>query len=202
MANHPDETGRAIGELSVQARGYQWPVGMPCGRLGERKPGLATLGDDSARTRTVGRSGTVGLPSPTSTALAVAQCLVCMPLVNEILSHCQDLEQQIKASISITPSETHAVPDDVNTNWERFRERRDETTRYPDNHPAPPDKPEDAWFFASLGQFLNAPESPLSRSYTDEERSLSRLRNTMAHGHYASWFHLKLLRKIMQTCSP
>lgn len=128
--------------------------------------------------------------------------LVCIPLVNEILSHCQDLEQQIKASILVAPGEAHAVPDDVERNWERFRRGKDATTRYPSNHPAPPDKPEDAWFFASLGTFLNAPESPLSRSYTDEETSLSRLRNTMAHGHYAAWFHLKLLREIMQTCSP
>jgi hypothetical protein len=127
--------------------------------------------------------------------------LVCRPLVNEILGYCQNLEQQLKASVILPSGDGGQVPDEVLGVWQRYREGRDDTTYYPNAHPSPPTRPEDVWFFASLGQFLRSQDSPLSRRYSDAELKLSRLRNTMAHGHYASWMHLCLLKEIMLALS-
>jgi len=123
--------------------------------------------------------------------------LVCMPLVKEILGHCQNLEQQLKANVSLPQGDAGMVPNEVLGVWQRYREGRDDTTYYPRAYPSPPTRPEDVWFFASLGQFLKSQDSPLARRYSDSELRLSRLRNTMAHGHYVSWKHLCMIKDIM-----
>lgn len=122
--------------------------------------------------------------------------LVCMPLANELLSICQAIEHHIKSNVAATAHQPEAPPEDLVATWQRVREGEDETTLYPRNHPAPPTTPADVWTYASLGQFLR-PESPLGRHPSATERSLNRLRNTLAHGHFAGWHQVAAMRRIL-----
>jgi hypothetical protein len=128
--------------------------------------------------------------------------LVCVPLANELLSRCQELELQVKAGVAGSPDvQTIGLPDEVRKLWDRYCSDQDQTTRYPAGHPSPPRGIEDAWTFASLGAFLREPTSPLGRRCTDSEQLLSRLRNTLAHGHYVSWLHVKMMKQTLEALS-
>lgn len=123
--------------------------------------------------------------------------LVCVPLVNELLARCQELEHQIKSSVVSGGQAVTDPPDEVQRLWLRYLSGEDETTFYPLGHPAPPTDRADAWWFASLGQFLSDSNSPLGRRCNRSELSLSRLRNTLAHGHYLCWSHVCAMERIM-----
>ncbi len=124
--------------------------------------------------------------------------LVCLPLANEILSRCQELEHQIKSRAVVdTKLRFQEPPEEIMRLWRRYCAGRDETTVYPDGHPAPPIAMNDAWFFASLGTFLRDSCSPLGRPHTASEQRVARLRNTLAHGHYVAWSHVQHLQRIL-----
>lgn len=127
--------------------------------------------------------------------------LVCLPLANELLGRCQDLEHQIKSNAIADARTLTTPPEEIQQLWWRYRSGEDETTYYPVGHPAPPTSNDDAWWFASLGQFLNDRGSPLGRRCTRTEISLSRLRNTLAHGHYVCWRHVCAMQKVIETLS-
>ena len=127
--------------------------------------------------------------------------LVCLPLANELLGRCQELEHQIKSNAIADVRKVTPAPLEVQQLWRRYRSGEDETTLYPRGHPAPPTGDSDAWWFASLGQFLKDPGSPLGRRCTRTEISLSRLRNTLAHGHYVCWSHLCAMQRIVEAIS-
>jgi hypothetical protein len=128
--------------------------------------------------------------------------LVCVPLANELLARCQELEHQIKSNSVADAATVRPPPEEVQRLWQRYRAGQDETTRYPPGHPAPPTGIADAWLFASLGQFLREPGSPLGRRGTHSEHSLSRLRNTLAHGHYVCWSHVRAMQRILEVPAP
>lgn len=123
--------------------------------------------------------------------------LVCVPLANELMARCQELEHQLKSNAVADARAITAPPEEVRRLWLRYREGQDATTYYPVGHPAPPNAEGDAWLFASLGQFLHEPGSPLGRRCTESELHLSRLRNTLAHGHYVCWRHVRGMQQII-----
>ena len=122
--------------------------------------------------------------------------LVCMPLATELLSLCQTLEQHVKSRMSSTGEVFPEPPEEIVDTWQRLCDGRDETTRYPDNHPAPPTLLDDVWTFASLGQFLHI-NMHLGRPPSTTEQSLNRLRNTLAHGHFAGWHQVNIMKRIL-----
>jgi hypothetical protein len=146
----------------------------------------------------VARALLLGAPAGHPRCWLLRAALVCVPLVNELLGRCQELEQRIKAECSgLPPYVGQDLPEDIAQLWERFRSGDDETTVYPTGHPSPPVKRLDAWQFASLGQFLLDPRSPLCRRSSRSELTLSRLRNTLAHGHYVCWAHVIGMQRIL-----
>jgi hypothetical protein len=75
-------------------------------------------------------------------------------------------------------------------NQQRFVDGQAHAMLYPQAHPARPDRDEDVWAFASLGETLNLVPS-LSKDKSDAYWRIAHLRNSIAHGHYVCWIHIK-----------
>ncbi len=123
--------------------------------------------------------------------LPLRDCLVCAPLAHELLDRCFDLEGQERAALWAARSDS-APPDRAVERWQSFREPSSfQAALYPPGCPA---RPEDAWPFATFGEFLSvlAPEGPRRDAWYD----LLNLRNHVAHGHYVAWAAVEKLRQV------
>jgi hypothetical protein len=107
-------------------------------------------------------------------------CLVCMPLAQDLLTVCLQLEARERGSL--VAHEDGAADLEAKQLWDRFQHGISLTYRlYPAGCPAAPGGP---WSFASFGQVL--------RHFGDDRRRdalyrLLELRNHLAHGHYTGW---------------
>ncbi len=124
-------------------------------------------------------------------------CLVCRPLAAAILAACFDLETRLQArhaarlimdtsSLSGRAAETH----------EAYIAGQYPALSYPPSHPAPPDRPEDVWLFASLGEVVTHLSPSLSRTVRSDYRDLVSLRNGIAHGHHVGWAQCQTLHRL------
>lgn len=126
-------------------------------------------------------------------------CLVCEPLVAEILATCLDLEVRVRAVIgSLTEGPLPDPPAGAQRLYDEFLSGVGAGAHYPRAHPARPDRPEDRWSFATFGEFLKGLDYWRSREARDRLNRLTILRNTLAHGHYVCWQHVKETRSLIQ----
>jgi hypothetical protein len=117
--------------------------------------------------------------------------LVCAPLAHELLGRCFDLEGQERAVLWARRT-SQVPPDRALERWRAFREAGAmQAALYPAGCPA---RPEDAWPFATFGEFLSvmAPDDPRRDAWYD----LLNLRNHVAHGHYVGWAAVQKLREV------
>jgi hypothetical protein len=117
--------------------------------------------------------------------------LVCAPLAHELLGGCFDLEGQERA-VLFARRVNQAPPDRAIERWRAFGEPcAMQAGLYPPGCPA---RPEDAWPFATFGEFLSvmAPDDPRRDAWYD----LLNLRNHVAHGHYVGWAAVQKLREV------
>ncbi len=120
--------------------------------------------------------------------------LVCGPLAAELLAICLQGESKIRVDLT-RRGLTKNVSQETLENFERFRSGFDRVVYYPEAHPSPPKRNEDAWGFAGLGELLKASRlGAVPESYW----SMLHLRNAIAHGHYVTWEHVKLARLVMR----
>ena len=113
--------------------------------------------------------------------------LICGPLASEILVVCLHAESQIRTDLHGLGNRHDCGDAEISQN--RFLHGCDDYVRYPKAHPAPPNRPEDIWAFASLGETLRACP-PQSRNHANQ--AVQHLRNCVSHGHYVAWSHVKL----------
>lgn len=112
--------------------------------------------------------------------------LVCMPLASEIMSHCLNAESKIRMQLA---GKHVGYPGEKTADSHRtYCEGRHSSVYYPSGYPLPPDRAEDVWAFASLGEIMTAcpPEN-----VPDALWETLRLRNAVAHGHYVTWLHVR-----------
>lgn len=112
--------------------------------------------------------------------------LVCTPVASEILAHCLGVEAKIRMQLFGRQS---LPPDDkILSLFERYKSGGNEWVFYPGSHPSPPSTDADVWQFAGLGETLR------SSSSVDRGSPLwntVHLRNSIAHGHYVTWRHVR-----------
>lgn len=113
--------------------------------------------------------------------------LICGPLASEILVVCLHAESQIRTDLHGLGNINDSG--DAANSQDRFIRGGDDYVRYPKAHPAPPNRPEDIWAFASLGETLRACP-PQQRNPAN--KSVLHMRNCVSHGHYVAWSHVKL----------
>ena len=107
-------------------------------------------------------------------------CLVCMPLAQDLLTVCLQLEARERGSL-VAPEDI-AADSEATEHWGRFQHGISLTYRlYPAGCPAAPGGP---WSFASFGQVLRHSGANRRR---DALYRLLELRNHLAHGHYVGW---------------
>lgn len=126
---------------------------------------------------------------PPHQVLALRHALVCAPVAAEILALCLHAEAQVRTELHggggmAAPSE------DMRRHQQRFIDGQAPTTIYPRAHPARPVGNEDVWAFASLGETLSAAPG-LSPEKSAAYWRIAYLRNSVAHGHYVCWGHVK-----------
>ena len=152
-----------------------------------RPPGLQSLHVVPLAARALLTEGL--LPEPDRCSLRSA--LVCSPLAAECLNLCQFFETQIRSRLH-GRGDLSKLPSEVNDRQRAFQDGFTEYVRYPTRHPAPPDRQQDLLAFASFGEALSTcPRQAVS----DADRSVQHLRNSLAHGHYVTWWHCKLALK-------
>jgi hypothetical protein len=118
-------------------------------------------------------------------------CLVCAPLARELLDRCFDLEARERAALWARRS-NRAPPTKAVERWGLFQEPGSfQASLYPLGCPACPD---DAWPFATFGEFLTVMAAGDPRR--DVWDDLLKLRNHLAHSHYAAWPAVQRLRAI------
>lgn len=128
---------------------------------------------------------------PESYRWSLRSALVCSPLAAECLNLCQFFETQIRSRLH-GRDDLSKLPSAVDDRQREFQDGLTEYVRYPTLHPAPPDRPQDLLAFASFGEALSScPRSAVS----DADRSVQYLRNSLAHGHYITWWHCQLALK-------
>ena len=120
--------------------------------------------------------------------------LVCSPLVSECLGLCQFFETQIRARL-YGRDDPSRLPSTVNDRLREFQSGATDYVRYPSDHPAPPNRPQDVLAFASFGETLQSCPRP---AVSDPDRSVQHLRNCMAHGHYVTWWHCQLILQLLR----
>jgi hypothetical protein len=119
-------------------------------------------------------------------------CLVCVPLAHELLARCFDLEARERAALWAGRG-GRSAPEVATERWRRFQMPGSfEAGLYPPLCPAVPD---DAWPFATFGEFLTA-LVPARDPRRDACYRLLNLRNHLAHGHYAGWAVVLALRAV------
>jgi hypothetical protein len=118
-------------------------------------------------------------------------CLVCAPLARELLDRCFELEARERAAL--WARRTNRVPPaKAVERWGLFQEPGSfQAGLYPLGCPACPD---DAWPFATFGEFLTVMAAGDPRR--DVWDDLLKLRNHLAHSHYAAWPAVQRLRDI------
>lgn len=122
--------------------------------------------------------------------------LVCSPLAAEILALCLQSEQDVRSRLHGRGDLIKlAEKSKATENHAKYIAGIDDAIAYPDAHPAPPSRPDDVWAFASLGEVLHC--SPIG-AISDLDRSILRLRNGIAHGHYVGWHHVKIALRQLQ----
>lgn len=118
--------------------------------------------------------------------------VTCAPLARELLGRCLDLEARERARLAYEIGAL-APPTDAVVRFSAF-ERGDpfaESGLYPRSSPA---RPSDAWAFAEFGACIEAAErSGSARQPRSDHHALRRLRNALAHGHYAGWAAVRQL---------
>jgi hypothetical protein len=108
-------------------------------------------------------------------------CLVCVPLAQELVMACLQLEARERGRL-IACEDRDAGPE-AREHWDRFQHGESLTyTLYP---PACPAAPRGPWSFASFGQVLR--EFNDGAPWPDPRYRLLELRNHLAHGHYVGW---------------
>jgi len=124
-------------------------------------------------------------------------CINCRPLGAEILGRCLELEVALRTRHAATLISASAfVTDQTQESFRRFREGRNAALAYPASHPSPPDQPEDAWLFASLGEVVTALDGHLTPGARRSYRDLVALRNGLAHGHHPGWAQVQAIRNL------
>lgn len=125
---------------------------------------------------------------PDSFRWSLRSALVCSPLAAECLNLCQFFETQIRSRLH-GRGDPNKLPSDVNDRQRKFQDGSTEYIRYPTRHPSPPQRLQDLLAFASFGEALSScPPGAVS----DADRSVQYFRNSLAHGHYVTWWHCKL----------
>jgi hypothetical protein len=120
---------------------------------------------------------------PKSSVWDLRHNIVCAPLAEELIAACLRAEAYIRARLHGRERED-ALKVDIEERWRHFCNGQDAYIVYPTGHPSPPDTAEDVWAFAALGELISAcPPSVVPDLY----RSVLKLRNSIAHGHYVSW---------------
>jgi hypothetical protein len=123
-------------------------------------------------------------------------CLSCHPLATAILIRCLELEASLRTRHSPTLLRRgHTLTERTREAHQQFLEGRNSTLIYPQNHPAPPNHPDDVWLFASLGEVVTALSGILVSATARSYRDLVGLRNGLAHGHHPGWAQLEAIRK-------
>ncbi|CAD6563208.1 hypothetical protein ACFQ3P_42455 [Paraburkholderia sabiae] len=113
--------------------------------------------------------------------------LVCAPLAAEILSLCLKFESQIQTRLHGRQKPDHISQKMIDSHT-RFKDGNDAYVVYPDAFPLRPEREEDVWAFASLGEVLKScPPGAVSDPYW----WTLQLRNAIAHGHYVGWSHVE-----------
>lgn len=125
---------------------------------------------------------------------ALRHHLVCAPLAGEILSLCLQFESQIQTRLHGRQNRSN-ISDQTRTNQKRFNSGSDDFVVYPGAFPASPSSEDDVWAFASLGENLKScPASAVPDLYWHTLR----LRNSIAHGHYVGWHHVRLALRMLR----
>jgi hypothetical protein len=119
--------------------------------------------------------------------------LVCAPLAAEILSLCLKFESQIKTRLHGKQNDELISPKMIESHA-RFKAGNDDYVAYPNAFPLRPEREDDIWAFASLGENL---KSCPSRFVADIYWDTLRLRNAIAHGHYVGWTHVEMARRML-----
>jgi hypothetical protein len=118
-------------------------------------------------------------------------CLVCAPLARELLDRCFELEARERAALWARRS-SRPPPAKAVERWGMFQESGSfQAGLYPLGCPACPDDP---WPFATFGEFLTVMAAGDPRR--DVWDDLLKLRNHLAHSHYAAWPAVQRLRAI------
>lgn len=124
---------------------------------------------------------------------ALRHSLVCAPLASEILSSCMHVEAQIRTELH-GKGEMRLPSDETQRFYQAFANGTSETTVYPIAHPSRPDQAQDVWAFCSFGETLTL-GPPLNKEPLSAYRKIKDLRNSIAHGHYVCWAHVKQAAK-------
>lgn len=122
--------------------------------------------------------------------------LVCAPLAAEIFSVCQHIEAQIRSELH-DKGKNNPPGDETKNSYQRFIEDNSESTIYPPAYPSRPILKQDVWAFASLGETIYQTPQISSDSRTAYQK-VQNLRNTIVHGHYVCWAHVKQAAKAAQ----
>ena len=125
---------------------------------------------------------------------ALRHHLVCAPMAGEILSLCLQFESQIQSNLHGRQDRGKISAQTV-ANQDRFRSGRDDFVVYPHAFPASPNTVDDIWAFASLGESLKScPPGAVPDLYWQTLW----LRNTIAHGHYVGWSHVRKALRMLR----
>ncbi|MFM0222952.1 hypothetical protein [Paraburkholderia dipogonis] len=121
--------------------------------------------------------------------------LVCSPLAAEVLSLCLKFESQIKSRLHGRQDLNKASTKTVDAH-QRFKDGNDDFIVYPNAFPIRPERAEDLWAFASLGEnLMSCPTKAVSDVYWNALR----LRNSIAHGHYVGWRHVQWAHRMLES---
>jgi hypothetical protein len=122
------------------------------------------------------------------------QNLVCMPLATEVIAHCLRAEAQIRMQLHGREN-PEGIPSHASDAFQRFIDGKDDYILYPSGYPLPPNRPQDIWAFAPLGEMLIAcPRGAVPDLFWQTLK----LRNALSHGHYVTWKHVAMARHQLQ----
>lgn len=189
------------GPLQQEFRSWMGALGTAGLRLGERRsrsPG-GSLREARLVWRPPGQSSWRPVPwvaralllagGPLAGSPFLRACLVAVPLANEVLRRCFELESLVVSGVTAACGDGGA-PQDARDLFSAFGAGNiSERQLYPRTCPA---VPTNAWAFASFGAViknrLDDSGSPCIR--------LRNLRNALSHGHYVSWYAIQELFEI------
>lgn len=117
-------------------------------------------------------------------------CLVCLPISHALLGACSVFETQIRGRIRL-PS-ARSVPSDRSDPWTEFQTAGSLfRTLFPSSGPSVPTSP---WEFATLGECLS--HEVIKDRHGAWRHDVRIVRNHLAHGQYAGWFAIQLVRRL------